>query len=150
MSIEYPITVKEILFGESEVLKPKLLFGGKCGDFVSVRPCDPKYGNKTYLGILIGELSLSPLVSWDKEKGALTISHAMHNPAIFVPDINAVVYGCGSWWGRIKSEADLKKITDADIENVWYVKALKHLSNLADLTSSVDKQEEKAKGHDEP
>jgi hypothetical protein len=46
---------------------------------------------------------------------------------IFIPEVNEVVWGCGSWWGKIKSEDDLKTITDEDINNVWYVKALNQL-----------------------
>jgi hypothetical protein len=32
----------------------------------------------------------------------------------------------------IKSEAELKAITDEDIQNVWYVKALKQLESKED------------------
>jgi len=37
--------------------------------------------------------------------------------------------GCGSWWGAIDNEEDLKDITDSDIENVWYVQLLKKIKN---------------------
>lgn len=47
------------------------------------------------------------------------------NPAIFVPELGKIIFGMESWWGRIKSEEELKDITDGDIENVWYVKMLK-------------------------
>lgn len=49
------------------------------------------------------------------------------NPAIFVFDLNKIIYGCESWWGVIKSEEDLNSISDCDIDNVWYVRALKTL-----------------------
>lgn len=32
---------------------------GKCDDFVAVRPCNPKFEGKTYLGILIGEMTIA-------------------------------------------------------------------------------------------
>lgn len=55
------------------------------------------------------------------------------NPAIWVPDQNRIVWGMGSWWGIIEKEEDLKKITNQDIENVWYVKALKALADGAEV-----------------
>lgn len=49
------------------------------------------------------------------------------NPAIFVPEFNEIIWGAESWWSKIESPDDLKQITDADIENAWYVKALKKI-----------------------
>ena len=46
---------------------------------------------------------------------------------IFVPELNEVVWGCGSFWQKIRSKEQLKNITDGDINNVWYVKALKQI-----------------------
>ena len=112
MSIKYPITVEKITVKQEPVLNEKLLFGGKCGDMVSVRPCDEKYGGKTFLGILIGDISLSPYVQWNEKDKELTVSVSYHNPLIFIPEHNSVVYGCGSWWGQIESEKQLKEITD--------------------------------------
>ncbi|SME48916.1 hypothetical protein BACERE00183_04191 [Bacillus cereus] len=37
-----------------------------------------------------------------------------------------IIYGAGSWWGKINSEEELKEITDADINDVWYVKMLQN------------------------
>ena len=48
-----------------------------------------------------------------------------NNPAIFVPELKRIVWGMESWWGAVKSEDELKEITDEDIDNVWYVKLLK-------------------------
>lgn len=92
--------------------------------WVSVRPCDEKYGKKTYLGWYLGDIALGP--SAFVRDGMLTIT-SHNNPAIFVPELGEVIYGCGSWWGRIDSPDDLRKITDADINSVWYVQALKDL-----------------------
>ena len=53
----------------------------------------------------------------------------MSNPAILVFELKKVIYGCGSWWGSIKSEEELDKlITDESIADLWYVKILKELS----------------------
>lgn len=49
------------------------------------------------------------------------------NPAIFVPEFNEIIWGIESWWSKIESPDDLKQVTDADIENAWYVKALKKI-----------------------
>lgn len=126
-NIEFPLTVTGIEFAPAETLNPNLLFGGRCGDMVSVRPCGEQYNGKTFLGVLIGEIALSQIVQLNEETGVLTVGKSLHNPAIFVPDLNTVIYGCGSWWGKIKSKDDLRQITDGDIGNVWYVKALKQL-----------------------
>lgn len=126
--LDNPITVSEVGLEETPAFKAKLLFGGQCGDFVSVRPCDPQYGDKTYLGILLGEVAQSVSFGYNAESQMMRFGFAMHNPAIFVPDLNTVIFGMASWWGKIKSEDDLRQITDADIENVWYVKALKALA----------------------
>jgi hypothetical protein len=127
--MKFPITVNEIIFEKDETLHEKLLFGGKCGDFVSVRPCDEELAGKTFLGVLIGEIALVQMAQFDEKNGALKISKAMHNPAIFVPALSRMIYGCGSWWGKIKSPEQLRKITDDDINNVWYVQALKQLES---------------------
>lgn len=127
--MEFPITVSKIEFEKDETLRPELLFGGSCGDMVSVRPCAEEYENKTFLGVLIGEVALGQGCRFNKETGELIIHRATHNPAIFIPDRNAVVYGCGSWWGKIKDEKQLREITDNDIQNVWYVKALNQIQN---------------------
>lgn len=102
----------------------------KPGTFVSVRPCNPEYKDKTYLGLYIGEIALGFSVQREKledETEALTIERTMYNPSIFVFALNKVIFGIESWWGVIRSEDDLREISDADINDVWYVKALKQL-----------------------
>jgi len=128
MDIEFPIEVKEITFGQQPTHRPDLLFGGKCGDMVAVRPCDEEHKGKTFLGVLLGEFALSVGASFNKETGSLKVRSSFHNPMMFVPELNKVVWGCGSWWGKIEKESDLRQITDADIQNVWYVRALKQIT----------------------
>lgn len=123
--IKFPIKVKALKFSERETHKPKTLTGAGCGDLVSVRPCDPEFEGKTFLGILLGEFALSQMVQFDKETATLSVSLSMHNPAIFVPSLKKIIRGCGSFWGVIKDEAHLRQITDDDIANVWYIKALR-------------------------
>jgi hypothetical protein len=73
---------------------------------------------------MLGEFPLSMGCTWDKKTGTLTASVMMHNPAMFVPDLKTIVWGCGSFWNRITSEEQLRQITDSDIGDVWYIKAL--------------------------
>ena len=47
------------------------------------------------------------------------------NPAIYVFDLQRIIFGAESWWGIIENPEELKDITDDDINNIWYVKALK-------------------------
>jgi hypothetical protein len=124
---KFPMTVNAIEYTDKEPYSVRGLFV-KCGDFVSVRPCDPKFENKTFLGIMIGDLALGLGYSFNPDTGVLKILRHMDNPMIFIPDVNEVVFGCGSWWGRIRKPEDLQQITDADIDNIWYVKALKKLT----------------------
>lgn len=93
------------------------------GKFVKVRPCADEFEDKTFLGILIGDAALSSSISISDEK--IVCSWAFYNPAILIPELGKIVYGVGSWWGLIRSEDDLKSITDLDINNVWYVQAMK-------------------------
>lgn len=51
----------------------------------------------------------------------------MHNPAMYVPGLNDIVFGAGSWWRQIKSPEGLAEISDKDIDSVWYMRALKDL-----------------------
>lgn len=92
--------------------------------YVSVRPAS---GNKTYLGIMIGNAPIYFGSSYNRKTQEIKVDYH-HNPAIFIPDLMTVVLGCESWWGKIEKPEDLQQITDADINNVWYVKALKAMS----------------------
>lgn len=99
------------------------------GKPVRVRPCGKEYKDKTFFGILIGDVPLSVSHKID-DQGIVTAARSMYNPAIFVPELNKIIYGIESWWGEIKSEEELNKlITDELIDNVWYVKLLKGMYN---------------------
>lgn len=125
--ITYPITVNQIEFGDAPGFRPGRYRRKQCGQLVMVRPIAEEYGNKTFLGVLLGELAVSQACSFDEATGLLKVDRCMFNPMIFIPEKNAVVFGYESWWGVIKSEDQLRQITDADIQSVWYVKALKQI-----------------------
>lgn len=78
------------------------------------------------LGIYLGDIPIGATAMLEKATQALMITpHS--NPAIYIPDLKRVVFGCESWWGTIEGPEDLKKITDQDIQDLWYVKALKEM-----------------------
>jgi hypothetical protein len=105
-------------------------YGISCdaGKFVSIRPCAEEYGDKTYLGLYLGDMATTISLGYDKSTGQIKPQFYRHNPAIFVFDLKRIIFGMESWWGEITSEAQLRKITNDDINNVWYVKALEQLS----------------------
>lgn len=51
------------------------------------------------------------------------------NPAIYVFDLQRIIFGAESWWSIIENPEELKDITDDDINSQWYVKALKAMHN---------------------
>lgn len=123
MYIEYPIEVSKIN-SDTEMFT---LDKDKVGKFVKIRPCADEYDNKTFLGLYLGYLPISNSISYNSTNKELNVGF-LANPAIFVFDLNKIIYGRESWWGIIENEEDLKEITDLDIENIWYVKALRSLT----------------------
>jgi hypothetical protein len=118
--------VDDIVWKDAEMLKPSWRTRGSVGPvFVSVRPCDKRFGGKTYLGVLLGDFPVSLSCAYGPATRVLEIEPAMHNPCIYIPDMGEVVFGCGSWWGVIDSPDKLREITVADIDSVWYVRALR-------------------------
>lgn len=140
--MNFPITVTGIDFEERPgPFVEKLLLGGQTGDWVCVRPCGAEYKDKTYLGVLLGAVPLGTSVGFNRETGQLMIRDGHRNPAIYIPDLKKIVLGCESWWGAIKSPEGLKQITDADINNVWYVRALKELSEKLEKEKADETKE---------
>lgn len=97
------------------------------GAWVAVRPCAEDARGKTYLGVYLGDLALGAGASFHRATGVLEIRLGHHNPAIWVPDLKRIVFGAESWWGVLEGPEDLRQISDADIQNIWYVQALKSL-----------------------
>lgn len=127
--LEYPIAVHGITFSGNVL--DNALSRTKPGAWVKVRPCDEKHKGKTFLGIFLGAIALSMGCSLDPKSGILEIRKGMHNPAMWVPSINQIVFGAGSWWGEIKDPDELRQISDGDIASVPYVRALKALADDA-------------------
>ena len=117
----------------NKVVKPYWLKAEGETRWVAVRPCGEDFGGKTFLGLLVGEVALS--VSFTEvgpgdEAGTqvVELEHTHHNPLILIPELGKTVFGCESWWGEIKGPEGLKKITNQDVNSVWYVQALKALT----------------------
>lgn len=116
---------KEIDISEREFISKGMR---EQGTPVKITPCAEKYGKKTYFGILLGDMARGINCSIDKE-GTLKIAPSFYNPSIFVPELNEIIYGSASWWGKIEKEEDLEKlITQDTIDNVWYMKILKSMT----------------------
>ena len=110
------------------LFKPTALFDRcKVGTLVAVRPCADKYKDKTFLGMYIGSLPTHLQATERDGKILLTLTD-YKNPCIYIPELDECVWGMGSWWGEIKDEEHLRQITDEDIQNVWYVRALKQMT----------------------
>lgn len=117
--IEFPICVTSIdnRSDQHYTLYP-------CGKPVRIRVCEDK---KTYFGILLGELPIQVSCSHNKNTGHITIQ-MITNPAIYVPELSKIIYGYESWWERIDSIEEAKKmISDSEINNVWYMRLLRDM-----------------------
>lgn len=123
----YPIVVSNILVDsdcQPYSSKGSISSIGDVGKWVAIRPVSNNPENKTYLGILLGSFTTSVSGSHDKESEILTLFPTDYNPAIFIFDLATVVFGYESWWSIINDKDGLRQITDQDISNTWYVKAL--------------------------
>jgi len=125
--IQYPIQVNGIGQGAQKVLQPPLI--RKDTKWVKIRTVHEEHEGKTFLGILLGDLASSATAVFNPQDGILTIGVSGHNPAIYVPDLHRVIMGYESWWGPVEGPEDLHKITDATIDNIWYVRALKDMGD---------------------
>lgn len=123
--IEYPLTISGI---DNNKIDTSGL-GHVCGALCEISPCGEEYNGKSFIGIYLGDLPIAITTSHNRETGILT-NRAMTNPAIFVPELKRIIYGCESWWREIESVEDFKGISKEDIENTWYVQLLKILNNI--------------------
>lgn len=97
----YPMVLSEI---ETKNIDYKNnYYNSDLGKLVKIRPCAKEYENKTYLGLSLGELPTSISSSYNPKTHILTNSTS-HNPAIFVFELNKIIFGYESWWGVIKNE----------------------------------------------
>lgn len=125
----YPLIVTAIQYDLPSIPLRPALFNAET-TWVSVRPCAEEHQGKTYLGYLLGDLVLGVHLRYSEE-GVLKVGPGPGNPAIFVPELGKVILGCASFWRAIKTPEELKQITNQDIDNVWYIKALKELNAAA-------------------
>ena len=126
--IEFPLTIDDILF---KGLYDFNLYRDRVGSFVAVRPCGAEYENKTYVGILVGDLPTSIAVSLNHKSNDLKVFGDHHNPCIVVPSLGKIVWGYESWWHLIEKPEALDAISDEDIEGTWYVKALSEMMGVS-------------------
>jgi len=100
----------------------------EAGTLVRVRPLSDQ---KTYLGIHLGDLYREVMLARGSKSKELMVT-IRANPAIWVPDLEKVIWGDSSWWAKIETKEDAEKIiTEEMIQNAWYVKALKRLEKKA-------------------
>ena len=117
--IEYPILVNGTKTGKLESR-----FGADSGKPCEVRPCGKEYGDKTYLGIYLGELPCWLYTSFHTDTGILE-TQAANTPAIFVPELKKIIFGAESYWRILDTPGDFAGISEAEIDNLWYVKAFR-------------------------
>jgi hypothetical protein len=129
----FPWVVTGVDWTHFKALRPPLF---ETVGWVKVRPCGKEYGGKTYLGWLLGDLALMPGASL-RPDGTLELLSG-GNPAIFVPALCKVIYGAESWWATVESPDDLRDITDATLDNVWYVQALRAMAERPEGPPSND------------
>ena len=51
------------------------------------------------------------------EGDTLRLHFVHYNPAIFVPSLKKIIFGCESWWGEIKTLEEFTEITKDEIAN---------------------------------
>lgn len=127
---EFPMEISTIMLREMPSTR-----GGK---FVRVRPISDE---KTYFGIYMGDMHREVMIARGSKSKALMLT-VRSNPAIWVPDLEKIVWGDSSWWAEITTAEEAKKlISDEDIQNIWYVQALKRLSEKEDGGDGVVEKE---------
>lgn len=113
--LTFPMTVKGI-----DIEPMAIPAEGKRAELVKVRLAGED--SETHLGFLLHDIGSDISVSYNRDTEILRVMQ-YSSPPIFVPALGRIVYGCESWWSRIRSEEDFSDITDADIANQWYVQA---------------------------
>ena len=137
--LEFPLNISgvESKFKRPATTSPSIGPRVKCGDLVRIRPVQEEFKEKTFLGMYIGELPIDLYYEIEKENNKLHV-RTYNNCAFYVFALHCMIFGCESWWAKIEGDEDIEKaITDEDIDNVWYVKAIRE---LAKMQSSEEKE----------
>ncbi len=134
--LEYPLEISGVEIRPIRRGNRGLFPTHTIGCMVGVRPVDKQYEGKTFLGVYLGNLPVEIIAGYQTKLKNIVVN-TLENPGIFVPELNKVIYGDESWWGEIESEEQLRQITDDDIQNVWYVKALHELGEKQKATSEA-------------
>lgn len=122
-NLELPVSVTGIHF-EGALVED---WRKKSNHLVRVRPCGKEFEGKTFLGLYLGDIARTVGCTYDRESGVLGVYVGAHNPAIWVPSLQQLIFGCESWWGIIESEDQVREISDEAIDGIWYVQAMKAL-----------------------
>ena len=126
--ITFPLTISNIKVHDLNFNEEPLFHKNDVGKFCAIRPCAESCKNKTFLGIYLGDLPAFPRVTHDSKTNELEIK-SLPNPAIFVPSLKKIIFGCESYWHILENPEDMKEITDEIINSQWYIHALKALSD---------------------
>lgn len=101
--MKWKVSLQSLNLNKDVVLKnDSVIDQTGCGTPVRISPCGDEYKGKTYDGILLGDIALSFGATISNKK--LTVEHSFYNPAIYVPELKKVIFGCESWWSRVKEE----------------------------------------------
>lgn len=120
--IQYPLEIDGIDISPLEGWNLKSI-----GQLVAVRPCSENPGNRTYLGLYLGEQPWFLSASFHRDTRRLDVSAAC-NPMIYVFETRRIVRGADSWWSRIQSQEDMRQISDEDIQSAWYVRLMNDIA----------------------
>lgn len=113
MEIELAEPVRSVKIAENlavaRIVKPY-----HSGKFVSVRPVSDNPEDKTYFGIMLGDMNI--FIAHRVEGDSVTLSSCVGMPGIFIPALAQITYGPECFWKIIKSLDQLTEITDLDLE----------------------------------
>lgn len=91
--MEFPLNVKKITHPKIDIFQDPPA-GFRCGEKVAVHPLE-KVSNKSYSGVLLGEMATGISAEYDNKSQALTVKPEMHLSAIFVPELQRLVFALG-------------------------------------------------------
>jgi hypothetical protein len=108
------------------------------GDLILMKPDNPEYEGKTYLGYFLGEIALGSTVKVDAI--SITSEFVRFSPVFYLPEIGRWFFGIDGWWSLIKQEQDFEKITLSNPDSSWYIELAK-----SDIRRQFEKREREAK-----